>query len=532
MNIETIIKSVAGKTAPDIRRVAEERFGAPWVAPEVQAQAKEIASARRQGQELIDVTTAKMSAETRAAAAADSAAKEQKVKQQEGRKQLGEAAKQVGGDVMTFGKAALGIPLSDQDVAALEVVGRGERKLPLQEAASAFAEMAKKMVEAAQERAKILQARGELKRTPLSRDQVLVDRMETAEEKVVESGLRIVAELDKEPRTLDNLREANAIHHSFDRAEKGVKGALGRLANRLKRRYPDTAEDIDAKKAAVEAELKGKKIEVTTSPEVTMEAKVAFVKETVDKLGIEGAETKKWFAEKLGLRAESLAAEAGAGAELLTVADGSLADLLLSVRTEREALTADAKKSLEAAKEDPRVADEALSFALLEYTSGRDEEIAAHKLEQLQTEAKTREAIRLQMEAAELSGSETWKSLVDAYDRTVSLLGKNVVVAGRVLGRAAGATGMVFGGAVAAVGGLMMIPGAIVAGAGVATAGTGFGAERLANRAFSGLREMVQQRREARGESRQDEITALEAQRAAIETKLANLRGGATAPGA
>lgn len=527
--IEGIIGSISTGTAPDIGRVAQERFGKPQVAPEIQAKAAEIAGANVQGQELIDLARSKMAAETQAAAAADSASREQKRKLIEGRAQLGETVKKAGGDVLTFGKAALGMPLSEKEVQTLDEVGKGERKLPIQEAASAFADMARQMVEAAKHRGEVLKARGELKNIPLSRDRALVERMEASEQKVVEAGLRIVAELDKEPRTLDDLKEANAIHHGFDRAERAVRGALGRLAGRLTKRYPTTAAEIEAKRLVIEGELEGKKVEVTEAGEVTMEQKVTFIKETVDRLGIEGDDTKKWFAEKLGLRSEAVAAEEGAGAELLTVADGSLADLLLSVRVEKAALQVDSAKSLEAAHEDPRVADEALSFALLEYSAQKNEEIAMHKLDQLQMEARALEQIRLAGEAAKLSRSELWQGVVDKLDGTVSLLAKNVAVVGRVAGRAAGATGMVLGGAVTGVGAIMMIPGALVAGAGVLTGAGGYGAERFVNRAFTGLRNMIHERRAGRHEEREKQISDLERQKERIETKLVALRGGAAA---
>jgi len=522
MNIETILGQIRSGTVPEVGRVLQEAVGKPVVEGAISEKAKEIAGAKVQGQELIDLARSKMATEIQAVAAADSASREQKGKQAEGRKRLGETIKGAGGDVLTFGKAALGISLSEDEVDILGAVGRGERKLPIQEAASAFAEMAKYMAEAAKQRIEISKARGELRNVPLGRDQVFVDRMETSEQKVVEAGLRIVVVLDKKPRMLDDLKEANAIHHGFDRAERSVGRALGRLADRLTKRYPNEAGEIQNKKSAIEDELKRKGVEATVAVEVTMEQKVSFVKESVASLGIEGADVKKWYAEKLGLKTE----RDQNGNEVEVVTDGSLADILLGVGAEKKALETDSAKALEAAHDDPRLADEALSFALMEFSASSGEKIGQQKLEQLWLQAQAKEDVRLAVEYAKLSGSKLLKNLADGYDSMVSLAARNVAVAEKVIGRAVGVTGIVVGGAVAVIGGLMMIPGAIVAGTGVLTGAGGFGAERLANRVFGDLRDMVAERRTGRHEVRSGEITDLEKQKADIEAKLARLRGG------
>ena len=107
MNIETILGQIRSGTVPEVGRVLQEAVGKPVVEGAISEKAKEIAGAKVQGQELIDLARSKMATEIQAVAAADSASREQKGKQAEGRKRLGETIKGAGGMSSLLGKRRL-----------------------------------------------------------------------------------------------------------------------------------------------------------------------------------------------------------------------------------------------------------------------------------------------------------------------------------------------------------------------------------------------------------------------------------------
>ena len=195
--------------------------------------AKNIVSARVEGQELIAVAQDALSAEVKAAAAVVSSREAQR----QAREQWIAAGREVGNVMKANLLVAVGRELSDDDLNVLEAVADGGF-VTAQEAQRALVEQAKqKKTEVAQKRL-AKEARGALPKIDLKDDLKMVNRMESLQQRQIEHGLAVLDILKRDPMDIYSLEEANIGSSKLSKAGEKLEKVTDGLVNRLSQRFP------------------------------------------------------------------------------------------------------------------------------------------------------------------------------------------------------------------------------------------------------------------------------------------------------
>lgn len=363
------------------------------------------------------------------------------------------------------------------------------------------------------------EARGALPNIDLKDDLRMVSRMEKAQEKQVEHGLRILEALKRDPLDVNALKEANVESSRMTNAGQKLEEVTVGLVDRLSQRFPNRADELAEAKGKIDKALSDKRDEVSLrDPEfVEPEQKTIALKQVVAESGLQDPKNKAELSKKLGLRDEMLG----------SIEEDSLIDIKLGAQAEFAALDKDFAEAMKQAEEDPRLADKALSIALARHTAGKVLEMVEDDIAKTTAEVVDKEVRQLMIENAKTMGNELLVKAGENWDKLVTSgakLGNRVMTTGvRAVGFGMGGAGLVAalpGAVVVAVGSAMMLPGVGLGAGGVAL-------ERTAKASGNWLGKLLGERRGAREETRSGEIEVLEKEIKERQAKLDALRGKA-----
>jgi len=434
---------------PNIFAKAKERFAPVAVSTETQSRAAELGKKVNEGGPLIDMARQGWTEERTAAANADSADEAARTAREQGldvqkaiaerRKLEQDAEKKRRQKINAALRGKLGKP-TPEDRALIQ----GDLGLPA-EAAPTDADLEKFTLTALDEdakaeksRADVIDARGELPGMSLENDANLANEASEASERMMQSGLRIIESLEKQPdgaNNLDNLREANLANGTFARAEKTRASRLDTLAGRLKDRYPDRADAIDGSRTAVDTELTNKRNEIAApNVEISDTDKDAGAEKESDKIDtvVTREANRKALALELGIEVDDQ------GKEHLT--EGGLLDRQMSAEANVAALDKAYQEALAKAKEDPRLADRALTMALLRRQAMSSRDSINSEITGVNALAKAEEAAQIAEEAAQLEADIDAQKRAAEWARGVAdakkVANKGWSLPGRALGAA------------------------------------------------------------------------------------------------
>jgi hypothetical protein len=243
---------------------------------------------------------------------------------------------------------------------------------------------------------------------------------------------------------LDNLREAAAIGRTFARAEATREGRLDDLAERLAQRNPDAREDISAKRELIDTELTAKRDEI----------KAPTVEITDDQKAERSGVMREHVGEKVQREAnrEALLRELGIERDADgkdTLVEGGIEDRRLKAEATYIALDAEYKKALEAAKEDPRLADRALSLALMRHEAGSVQTMVRNEANQAIALARAAEEAQIEGEKAKAEDDKAKAERAVAWAKGVAQARTAAATATAFIGKVAGDAGERFFGMLA-----------------------------------------------------------------------------------
>lgn len=405
--------------------------------------AKETASKRLQGAELMQVVSAKWTAEKAAAASADQFGKESK---SEG----DTSKKKVLAEAMVMGKALVQgaeARFSEEELQILGAEG-GDWKTSILKGIE--------LKRQKQEQLRLLaEARGALPKESLAKEQLSVQGIETAEAHEVLAGKRLV-ELLKTDGTfddLDALAKGVAMSETMERARVSGEHHLSNLRDRLKLRYPSDAVQIDEKYDALLGEQKTKRDETTLHTEISeisSENVANAVKDLLEKAKIQRPENQVALLEGLGVFKH----EDG------KYFFGETSPLRHAMETKAlgKDQTADLEAIMQRAEDEPKLADQALTIALTRYSTNQINHLIELQVEETVQAHRIQEALQISEEKAKAESAANWLSIKSFANKLSSNISK---VANKVAGKSAqtlGKTVKIFG-QIAAMPGILLSKG-------------------------------------------------------------------------